>query len=178
MCPTIFIAVIVSIPALRHAATHAVRGFFYGFPLYRKTLGVSSRLRNEAPRSELRGILRNSPSLLRRSSFGYGGFSSPCLLRRSSRFGCEGRASPQSSIRSCFPSVVALSGLLRRAKKGGGVGQATGYSARRITLWTHLNVTGLHVWNNRSTRCRMLKKAVLFVRRSSLVSRRSSVRWD
>ena len=28
---------------------------------------------NEAPRSKLRGILRNSPSLLRRSSFGYEG---------------------------------------------------------------------------------------------------------
>ena len=28
------------------------------------------------------------------------------------------------------------------------------------TLWAHRNFTGLHVWNNRSTPRRMLKKAV------------------
>ena len=37
-----------------------------GFPVLEQAI-------SEAPRSKLRGILRNSPSLLRRSSFGYEG---------------------------------------------------------------------------------------------------------
>ena len=58
---------------------------------------LSDRYANEAPSSKLLVILRNSPeasTLLRRC---YGGFSSPCLLRLRSRFGCEGRAFPQQA---------------------------------------------------------------------------------
>ena len=37
---------------------------------------------------------------------------------------------PAAQLSQLLPSFVALSGLLRRAKKGGGVGQAAGYSAK------------------------------------------------
>ena len=56
---------------------------------------MAAATKNEAPRSKLRGILRNSPKPL--PSFAKATEGSPrlhprsSLLRRSSRFGCEGR---------------------------------------------------------------------------------------
>ncbi len=43
------------------------------------------------PSARAFGRRAEATTLLR---LGYGGLSLPCLLRRSSRFGCEGRASP------------------------------------------------------------------------------------